>query len=467
MKRCYRILFLQIGLFISLFSYADIKMPAIFCGNMVLQQQSNVAIWGWARPISNVKITCSWDNKIHRVSSDKKGKWKIQVQTPKASFTPYSVIVSDGKAIKLNNVLIGEVWVCSGQSNMEMPMKGYKSQPITNGAEDIMNSANKNIRLFNMKRNAATTPQDDCEGEWTVANPETVAEFSATAYYFGRKLFKFLNIPIGLINASQGGSRIETWMTPDILKDFPNVKIPVVNDVVSRSQTPTVLYNAMIHPIQGYGIKGTIWYQGEANVNNYKEYEQMFAKMIGEWRKLWNIGDFSFYYVQIAPYKYVGTQNSAYIREVQMKSQKISNAGMAVVMDADSPECIHPPKKKDAGERLALWALAKDYNKKIQYKSPSVMNVDIQGQLVILTFDVEDATGLTSFGKDIKGFYVAGQNKRFYPAVASLNGNRIVIVSAMVGQPVSVRYAFEDTSATEIFSVDGNLPISSFRIDDW
>lgn len=464
MKRLHFMFF--IALFISLSTYADIKMPAIFCDNMVLQQQSDVVIWGGAKPKTDVRITCSWNNKTYKVGSDENGKWKTLIQTPKAGFTTYSITISDGKSITIKNVLVGEVWLCSGQSNMEMPMKGYKNQPIANGAEDIQNSANNNIRLFTLNRNATTTPQDDCEGNWSIATPETVAEFSATAYYFGRKLFKTLNLPIGLINSSQGGSRVEAWMTPDILRDFPNIKVPAVNETVSRSQTPTGLYNAMIHPIQGYGIKGAIWYQGEANVSNYKEYEQLFAKMIGEWRRLWNRGDFPFYYVQIAPYKYNGT-NSAYLREVQMKSQQIPNTGMAVVMDADSPDGIHPPKKKDAGERLALWALAKDYGQKLQYKSPSVTNVQIQGQAVTLLFDVDDSTGLTSYGKEIKGFYVAGQNKRFYPAVASLNGNKIVVVSAMVDQPVSVRYAFDDTFGTEIFSVDGGLPVSSFRTDDW
>jgi sialate O-acetylesterase len=451
---------------VNLSAYADIKMPAMFCDNMVVQQQSEVAIWGWAKAKAAVRVTCSWNNKTYKVGSDENGKWKTLIQTPKAGFTAYFITISDGKSITINNVLAGEVWLCSGQSNMEMPMKGYKNQHIANGVEDIQNSTNNNIRLFTLKRNATTTPQEDSEGNWSIADPETVAEFSATAYYFGRKLFKTLNIPIGLINSSRGGSCIETWMTPDALKDFPNIKIPTVDETVSRIHTPTVLYNAMIYPIQGYGIKGAIWYQGEANVNNYKDYEQMFAKMIGEWRRLWSIGDFPFYYVQIAPYKRNGT-NAAYLREAQMKSQQIPNTGMAVVMDADSPDCIHPPKKRDAGERLALWALAKDYGQKLPYKSPSVANVQIQGQVATLLFDGDKSTGLTTYGKEIKGFSVAGQNKRFYPAVASLNGNKVVVVSAMVDQPVSVRYAFDDTSGSEIFSVNGNLPVSSFRTDDW
>ena len=447
--------------------YAEVKVPAIFANGMVLQQQSKVSIWGWAKSNAHVKVTCSWNKKTYSAASDAKGRWSIKVETPVAGFKTYTIRISDGKAIAIKDVLIGEVWLCSGQSNMDMPLKGYKNQPVENGAEDVLNASNNYIRLFDLKPVYTTTPQDNCIGNWAATNPETVIDFSATAYYFGQRLFKMLNVPIGLIHASMGGSRIEPWMTPDVLKNFPDVKIPAANDEVIRNQTPTVLYNGMIHPIQGVAIKGTIWYQGESNVSNSKQYEKLFPAMISEWRKLWNIGNFPLYYAQIAPFDYTNRGNSAYLREAQMKSQYVPNTGMAVTMDAQSPNFIHPPKKRVVGERLALWALAIDYGFKVQHKSPAVINVEYKDHAVVLTFDVDANTGLTSYGKEIKNFTISDDTKRFYPALASINGNKIVVVSAMVEKPSSVRYAFDNISESEIFSVNGNLPISSFRTDEW
>jgi sialate O-acetylesterase len=461
----YKLSTIAIFLSVSVLSYAEIKLPAIFGDNMLLQQNTEIAVWGWAAPHSNVIVKASW-GKTAKIRSDESGKWKLTIVTPAASFTAHTLTVSDGKALTLKNVLIGEVWVCSGQSNMEMPMKGYKNQPIAGGAEDIQNSACSHIRLFTANRLAETTPQDDTEGVWQEAAPETVANFSATAYYFGRKLFNNLNIPIGLISTNKGGSRIEAWMTPESLKDFPNAKIPAKDDVLSINSTPTGLYNAMIHPIAGYGIRGAIWYQGEANTSNPPEYEKLFASMVTEWRRIWNVGDFPFYFVQIAPYNY-GNVNSAFQREAQRHCQSIPNTGMAVVLDAESPNGIHPPKKRDAGERLALWALAKDYGRNIEYKSPEPAKVDFKDYVTIITFDVDNTVGLTSHGKEIKGFEVAGENKRFYPAKAGVEGNKVFVLSPQTAKPVAVRYAFKDTSPAELFSVSSNLPVSSFRTDNW
>jgi sialate O-acetylesterase len=460
-----KLLVIIIFLIFSVLSYAEVKLPAIFGDNMLLQQRTEVAVWGWASPNSSVTVKASW-GKTAKTKSDENGKWKVKIATPAAGFTAHTLTVSDGKVLILKNILIGEVWICSGQSNMEMPMKGYKNQPVENGAEDIQNSAHPNIRLFTVKRHAKTTPQDDTEGAWQEASPETVAGFSATAYYFGRKLYKNLNIPVGLISTNKGGSRIEAWMTPESLKDFPNAPIPAKDDVLSTNNTPTGLYNAMIHPIVGYGIRGAIWYQGEANASNPPEYEKLFANMVTEWRRIWEVGDFPFYFVQIAPYNY-GNLNSAFQREAQLHCQTVKNTGMAVVLDAESPDCIHPPKKRDAGERLALWALAKDYNRKIEYKSPEPAKVDFKDYLTIITFDIDNNIGLTSHGKEIEGFEVAGENRKFYRAKAGIEGNKVFVLSPQVAKPVAVRYAFKDASSAELFSVSSNLPVSSFRTDDW
>ncbi|GHV27368.1 9-O-acetylesterase [Bacteroidia bacterium] len=449
---------------------AEVKLPAVFSDNMVLQQQSQTAIWGWAKANTNVKVTGSWNGKSYTVQSDSKGYWKVKILTPAAGFTPYRLTVSDGKAVVLHNVLIGEVWLCSGQSNMEMPMKGFGGQPIAGGPEAIAHSSNPGIRCFTAARASTVTPQDDCSGTWEVANPQTVPNFTATGYFFARLINQTLNVPVGLLSINWGGSRIEAWMTPAALKDIPGKPLPATDaDNKVQNGTPTVLYNGMLHPVVGYGIRGAIWYQGESNREEPALYVQLFDNMVREWRNSWGVGEFPFYYCQIAPFNYNDTHNSVYLREAQSKGLATPNTGMAVLMDADSPNCIHPPKKKDAGERLALWALAKTYGmEKMHYRSPEYKSFTTEGHLAILTFEMFDSkNGLTAFGKDIRNFVIAGENKRFYPATAVTGGNKVYVFSPSVAKPVAVRYCWDNTSATEIFSTEGNLPVASFRTDEW
>ncbi|RHR39045.1 sialate O-acetylesterase [Parabacteroides sp. AF18-52] len=448
---------------------ADVRLATIFSDNMVLQQQSEVAVWGWARPNTNISVSGSWNKKSYSAKSDATGYWKIKIQTPAASYTPYTLTVSDGKAVGLKNILIGEVWLCSGQSNMEMPMKGYNNQPVEGGPDAIAYSQNKGIRCFTVKQVSTTIPQDDCEGTWDIAGPETTPNFTATGYFFGRLLNNALDVPVGLIHCSWGGSRIEAWMTPLSLKDIPGKEIPQTEaDIKIPSQDPTVLYNGMLYPLIGFGMRGAIWYQGESNREEPIIYVKKFERMVHEWRNLWGLGEFPFYYCQIAPYNYGDRINSAYIREAQAKGMEITNTGMAVLMDADSPDCIHPPKKKEAGERLALWALANTYGmKKIHYRSPEVKSFETEGRVAVITFDYTGINGLTSYGKEIKNFMIAGANKHFYPAKAALTSDKVYLFSPYVSQPIAVRYCFDDTSATEIFTVEGNLPLSSFRTDNW
>ncbi|MDR2628332.1 MAG: sialate O-acetylesterase, partial [Dysgonamonadaceae bacterium] len=391
MRKRMKLLFL--AFFVAIASlqtiYAEVKLPAVFGDNMVLQQQSNVAVWGWAKPNASVSVKSSWNGKSYTAKADANGSWKIKISTPAAGFTAYTLTVSEGKTIVLKNVLIGEVWLCSGQSNMEMPMKGFGGQPIAGGPDAIATSRNENIRLFTVKRVSEIQPQTDCTGSWSEATAGTVANFSATAYYFGRLLFRNLNVPIGLLHTSWGGSAIEAWMTPEAFKDIPEKKLPQKKeDIKSANGTPTVLYNGMLYPLVGYGIRGAIWYQGEANRNEPNLYVKMFDKMVREWRRIWEVGEFPFYYCQIAPYDYgTGGISSAFIREAQAKGMKTTpNTGMAVLMDAESPDCIHPPKKKDAGERMALWALAETYGvKDLPYKSPEIGKVEITGRMVTIT----------------------------------------------------------------------------------
>ena len=449
---------------------ADVKLPAIFSDNMVLQQQSQVAVWGWAKPNANVSVTGSWDKKTYNAKSDANGYWRVKIATPVAGFTPCTLTVSDGKAVTLRNILIGEVWVCSGQSNMEMPMRGFRNEPIEGGPEAIASSTNAGIRCFTVRKASKIVPQDDCTGVWEMANPQTTPGFTATGYFFGRLLNQALNVPVGLIHTSWGGSRIEAWMTPNSLKDIPEKPVPSSEaDIKVQNGTPTVLYNGMIHPVLGYGVRGAIWYQGESNRDEPALYVKMFDAMVRGWRNLWGVGEFPFYYCQIAPYNYGGGTNSGYIREAQAKGMTTTpNTGMAVLMDAQSVNSIHPPRKRDAGERMALWALAKTYGMdRMQYRSPELKSLETEGRVAVLTFDMSADPGLTTYGKEIMNFIIAGKDKRFYPAKAAYSGNRVFVFSPNVAEPVAVRYCWDDTSATELFTVDGRLPVSSFRTDDW
>jgi sialate O-acetylesterase len=449
---------------------AEIKLPAVFGDNMVLQQQSQVAVWGWAKANSTVTVGCSWNKKRYSAKSDGKGYWKLKVQTPEASYTPHSLTVSDGKPVSLKNVLIGEVWICSGQSNMEMPMKGKPGQPIEGGPEAIAHSYNSGIRCFTLQRASKASPQDDCSGQWEIAGAQTVPNFTATGYFFARLLNQALDVPVGLIHTSWGGSRIEAWTSSESFKEVSEKPIPASDaDIKTPNGSPTVLYNGMIHPLVGYGIRGAIWYQGESNKSEPELYVKLFDKMVRGWRDVWGLGEFPFYYCQTAPFNNAEGVNTAYLREAQAQGMQTPNTGMAVLTDAESPDCIHPPKKKDAGERMALWALARTYGmEKVHYRSPEVKSADFEGRVAIVTFDLFGSdNGLTTNGRELRNFKIAGKNKRFYETKAALLGNKVFVFSPHVSTPVAVRYCFDNVSATELFTVEGNLPVSSFRTDDW
>lgn len=447
---------------------AEISLPAIFGNHMVLQQQSDAAIWGKATPGSMVRVTTSWDRKSYSTRSATDGSWKVKVATPTAG-GPYEITISDGKALMLTDVLIGEVWVCSGQSNMQQTMKGYMNQPTLGANEAIATSANPNIRLFTVTREKSLTEQADFKGEWLECEPEHVADFSAAGYFFGRMVQQALGIPVGLICSSWGGTRIEPWMSEAGLKKFDWVNLPDKNQTGDFSvQSPTVLFNAMIRPMVDFAIRGALWYQGESNRNEPAEYEKLMVGLIENWRTAWGIQDMPFYYCQIAPFDYgITGLNSAYLREAQLKASKaISGTGMACLMDAGEKDCIHPGNKKAAGERLAFIALAKTYGKKgIAFEGPVLKEMKTEGSLVKLTF--ENATnGLTSYGKELANFKVAGENKRFFPAKAYITGQGITLVSPQVEKPVAVRYAFDDFVMGDLYNTEG-LPASSFRTDDW
>lgn len=467
-----RKLFLLTALFAAATTIsAKVVLPKIFASGMVMQQQTDANLWGEAKADATVKIATSWNKKTVSVKAGNDGKWTAKIQTPAAG-GPYSITFSDGEKTVIDNILVGELWICSGQSNMEMPMKGFKNQPVENAMEDILHSGDSKMRLFTVKRTSLFQPATDVVGEWKEASPEAVRNFSATAYYFGKELRRMLNVPVGLIVTSWGGSSCEAWMNRDWLKAFPQIELPASQETIkSKNRTATVLYNGMLRPLIGVSMRGVIWYQGEENVSRSGYYADLFSRMIKGWREEWKEGDFPFYYCQIAPYDYNiigwGQYNSAFLREQQAKAEKMNkNVGMACLMDAGLEYGIHPRKKQLAGMRLALLALDKTYGiKGITSETARYKDVEFKGDTAVITFE---RAGMWVYGKDgLKSdlFEVAGEDRVFHPAKAWIERSKLYVKCDEVKKPVAVRYAFKDWADGDLFC-DG-LPVSSFRTDNW
>ncbi|GJG27704.1 MULTISPECIES: sialate O-acetylesterase [Segatella] len=455
----------------SLAARAEVKLPRFFSDGMVLQQQSACNLWGTARAEKHLKVKTSWDGKTYTTTVGQDGKWQLQVNTPVAG-GPYTITFDDGDKTQLQNILIGEVWICSGQSNMEMPMKGFKGQPVAGAIEEIMTGADANLHFFTVKRNPQLSPIDSVSGKWEEASSASIRQFSATAYFFGKALRKNLNVPVGLIVTAFGGSACEAWMAKDWLKkDFPTVTLPWSQEDVDKKQQrcPTALYNGMLRPLIGYTLKGAIWYQGEDNVNRAGNYADLFSTMIKGWRKDWNQGDFPFYYCQIAPYNYDLIQwdyNSAILREQQAMVEKmVPNSRMAVLMDAGLEYGIHPRKKREAGERLAVLALSNTYKVQGLPDFATYSHVEFNNDTAVVAFDRSKEWVYFQNGPSSDLFEVAGEDKVFYPAKTWTSRNRVYVKSDKVKKPVAVRYAFKNWVQGDLFH-DG-LPVSSFRTDTW
>lgn len=450
---------------------AQVKLPSIFGDGMVLQQQSQVAVWGTSSPNGKVAITATWTKSKAMVTADASGNWKARLQTPSAG-GPYQLTFDDGKKLTIGNVMIGEVWLCAGQSNMEMPMKGFPAQGVLGANDAIVRSANPHIRMITVPRASKTVAQNDFSAKWQSASPETVAQFSATGYFFGKLLHDVANVPVGLVCVSYGGSCIEAWMSPETSQPFEHTPVPQAGDSIkSPNRTPTVLFNGMLAPVIGYGIRGVIWYQGETNYQNPDGYPQLMSAMVHDWRTRWGIGQFPFYFSQIAPYDYkllapndtVEKHNSAYLREAQLKAAKlIPNSGMSVLLDAGEEKNIHPANKKTAGERLAYLALAHTYGiKGFGAESPVPNEINVKDSTITINF-LNTPNGITSYGKEPSLFEIAGDDKRFHRAKAVLGRKSVTLSSPLVAKPKYVRYAFRDFVEAEIFNTEG-LPLTSFR----
>lgn len=445
---------------------AKISLSGLFSNHMVLQRESQVAMWGKAKANTNVALTTSWNKITYKILSDANGNWKVQVATSAAG-GPYQIIIDDGQPFILSDILLGEVWVCSGQSNMEMPLRG-NSSPILNASEIILNADNENLRLYRVSREASLTKIDGSKGFWMKSNPENARDFSALAFQYGKIIQERLKVPVGIILSTVGGTMIQSWMSAESLKAFPEVKIPVILDTVkSAHRLPTTLYNGMIAPIVGYGIKGFIWMQGESNRHEPQLYGHLFPAMVNQWRNDWGLGVLPFYYVQIAPFGSTDQKRSGpKLRESQLNALKlIPNAGMVSAMDVGMEMDIHFMDKTTLAQRLSYWALGKTYGiKGIEYQSPMFKLMEVKDHQAIITF--ENTAYLTSYKKEVVQFEVAGADQIFHRAKAQILANRITVSSDKVGRPVAVRYAFTEWAVAEIFSNNG-LPASSFRTDDW
>lgn len=456
----------------------ELKLASIFTDEMVLQQRVEAPIWGWSKKGSKINVTTSWNNRSYTAVTDNQGKWIVKVSTPEAG-GPYKIEVTGNRKIVLKDVLIGEVWLASGQSNMSMPLKGYYCQPVAGSNEAIINSVKKQIHFINIPAKGTYRPQNEFKAQWKKCSLENTGDCSAVAWFFADFINKNTGVPVGIINASYGGSVVETWMTPEACHKFKDIAVPNVCDEVVKDEpnTPTALFNAMINPLVGYAIKGMIWYQGESNIFNVPRYAPSMAAMVSEYRRIWNLGEFPFYYVQIAPYEYKcwnfftpqWPEISAYQREAQMKCMKlIPNSAMAVLMDVGEQYVIHPSHKKEAGDRLGLLALAKTYGfNGFEAESPEYERLEIDGDKAIVHFN-KQYNGITSYGKTLKLFEISGDNKVFQKADAYIDEDNgtVVCTSKVVSKPVAVRYAFRNFVVGELFGT-GGLPVSSFRTDDW
>lgn len=448
---------------------AKVVLPSMFADGMVIQRETTARLWGTAGKGAKVTVSPSWTDKTYTAQADKEGRWQVEIVTPEAG-GPHTLTIDDGEKLVISDILSGELWLCSGQSNMEMTLKGFKSQPVEGAISDILNSTDAELRMFTLKRNSQISPVDTVYGRWSEAGPTTTRDFSATAYYFGRALRRALGVPVGLVVAAWGGSACEAWMKGDWLKAFPDVKIPVTKeDVWSKNRTPTVLYNGMLHPLIGMAMRGVIWYQGEDNVNRHATYADLLSTMIGGWRAEWGIGDFPFYYCQIAPFDYPRIDwnyNSAFLREQQAKVElSTPNTAMAVLMDAGLEYGIHPRKKREAGERLALLALKNTYGNANVPEFARYKDVVFNNDTAVISFEKSKEWVYFDRGTTSELFEIAGEDRVFHPAKAWTASNKVYVKSDEVPAPVAVRYAFKNWADGDLFC-DG-LPVSSFRTDDW
>ena len=500
---------------LALTARAELKLPAIIGDNMVLQQKQTNPIWGWDTPGTEVTVKFGDQSKSAKAGAD--GKWTVKLDPVPANAEPTTISIKGSSAKELKNVLVGEVWICSGQSNMQMTVNGSWDADL-----ETATAKYPKIRLITVPNVGTQEQQQDFKGQWVECSPQTVGGFSAVGFFYGRVLHNVLDVPVGLINNSWGGSAAEAWVNRGELEKDPRFKLLMDNtkayetrlssdaakqkyeaDLAAWKQQadaakqagkafttrapaapyawlrgnarPGNIYNGALLPTIGYGIKGAIWYQGESNAGRAFEYASLFPFMIQNWRSEWQQGDFPFYWVQLADYmveksdaEQATASQWAELRESQTKTQSaLQNGGQAVIIDLGEGNDIHPKNKRDVAERLARWALAKDYGMKLPYRSPEFKSAEFSGGTAIVTLDTFGGTLRTVDVNDVRGFVICGEDKKWVWATAKINGkDKVEVSAASVAKPVAVRYAWSDNPVCNLFTTDG-LPVTPFRSDDF
>ena len=463
---------------------AEVKLPSVLGSNMVLQRNTEVNLWGSAEAGKTVTVETSWNGAKYKVKADDNGQWKVKVETGEAG-GPYTITFSDGDRLTLDNILLGEVWICGGQSNMEMPVCGFMNQPVDGCADAVMNAGQyPGIRMFTVARCSTDEPQTDCKGEWLCSTPAAVSSFSATAYFFGLTLYKALGIPVGLVTSNWGGSNIETWMSAESIAEIEGIDHELISKWKGDASTVARLYNGMILPITNYTAKGFIWYQGCSNRKNWFDYKELQIALIKLWRQKWGDDKMPFYITQLAPYRYEGDnlRSLPLVIEAQYQAAAaLENVAVAATTDLGHPTCIHPAKKLQVGQRLAYLALANDYKLAgVPAPAPTYKSMERDGNKLLLSFNnlsdpysFNDANSIVGFGPDntlrLQGFEIAGEDGVFYPATSHMKWwqNKITVFSDKVAEPVAVRYAFKNYCPEANVRTNFNLPLVPFRTDDW
>ena len=465
---------------------AKVRLHHLVSDNMIIQQQTDVRLWGWAKPGKKVTATTSWSDQRSTAKADRQGRWLLTVKSPQASYTPLSITFDDGDgAVTIQNVLAGEVWVCAGQSNMEMPVKGFGQCPVLNYNQEVVNAAGRQqVRSAKIPSIMRMTPQEDADTEWRECSPQTVSEFSATGYFFAKTVNRALDIPIGLIEANKGGSRVESWLTKENLEKYtqePTDTLGIVNFKKEWDYHRALVWgNGTFNPILNYTVKGILFYQGCSNVGDPgDQYSERLKLLVEQWRSQFKLGDIPFYFVQIAPYESGNSQGTwnALLQEQQFRaSQMIPNSGLVCTNDAVFPyegTQIHPAQKQKVGERLAFLALNQTYGMdKLICKSPSYKDMQVKNDTVFIHLN-DECGGISRF-RDITGFELAGADRVFHTAKAEhfwrpgggYWDECISIVCPEVKEPVAVRYCFRNWQLGNLAN-QGGLPLFPFRTDNW
>ncbi|MBI5381762.1 MAG: sialate O-acetylesterase [Opitutae bacterium] len=508
MKKLPLLLALLLALTVSV--HAALRLPAIIGDHMVLQQQQANPVWGWDTPGTTVTVTFAGQTQTATAGAD--GKWSVKLAPLPANDQPQTLAIAGTEKREIQDVLVGEVWMCSGQSNM-----GFTLGRSYNGDIEAAASKLPKLRLIKVPQVGSQELKDDFKGEWKTSTAESVANFSAVGLMFGRYLQNILGVPVGLIDNAWGGSAAEAWVRRESLEKDPRFQALLARTVrretelqsekgraeheaqltkwkaaVAKAKAekkvaprapespeqwlagrhrPGNIFGGVVHPTLGYGLKGVIWYQGESNAERAAEYADLFPFLIAQWRQEWGQGDFPFYWVQLADFRAEkpepGESDWAELREAQTKTLSLPNTGQAVIIDIGEGKDIHPRNKHDVAARLVRWALAKDYGMKFPYRSPEYKGQEIAGNTVTLTFDCFGSSLATFDVKEARGFAVCGEDKVWHWAKATVQGkDQIVVTCEQVAKPIAVRYAWADNPVCNVYSADG-LPVTPFRTDNF